>query len=258
MITAAGGAQFGYSTNRTPGVITGNQGQWTLPNSAGNRAGMILAINGFGADGSSVYYRRDGALPLTGAMNANNQDIQNAGNVSAKTLKLQGGNSLQIGSGATYYGDTVNVAVRTNGTLYVQNEQGAGSVLIMAGDVTSNGTVSGNTVDASVANINASASNCGWNGVTIRNNTIADPSALSGRCVCDTQNRSGLKTLHRPHRTIRLREAWSGIRSSPHRARISPSVSVRALKRSRCRRRWCRTLRQAPWKACAAGLSGNS
>ncbi|KND57804.1 hypothetical protein BVER_03431 [Candidatus Burkholderia verschuerenii] len=172
ILTAAGGAQFGYSTNRAPGIITGNQGQWTFPNPVGNRAGTILAINGFGSDGTSPYYRRDGALPLTGTMNANNQDIQNAGNVSAKTLKLQAGNSLQISNGAIYYGDTVNAAVRTNGTLYIQNEQATGAAPINAGDITSNDTVSGNAVNANVANINASAGNCGWNGVTIRNNTM--------------------------------------------------------------------------------------
>jgi hypothetical protein len=180
VITAAGGSQFGYSTNRTPGTITGNQGQWTLPNPVGNRAGMILAINGFGADGNSPYYRRDGALPLTGTMNANNQDMQNVGNVTlsgGKVLRLQGGNSLQIANGVMAYGDDVNAAVRTKGTLYVQNYQGTGSAPLNVGDVNSSGTLNGNaltvnTATTNVANINASAGNCVWNGVTIRNNLM--------------------------------------------------------------------------------------
>ncbi|MDR5776878.1 MULTISPECIES: hypothetical protein [unclassified Caballeronia] len=180
IITAAGGSQFGYSTNRAPGTITGNQGQWTLPNPAGNRAGMVLAINGFGSDGNSSYYRRDGALPLTGTMNANNQDMQNVGNVTlggGKVLKLQAGNSVQIDNGAMYYGDSVNAAVRTKGALYVQNYQGTGSAPINVGDVNSSGTLNGNaltvnTATANVANINAGAANCGWNGVTIRNNLM--------------------------------------------------------------------------------------
>ena len=146
----------------------------------------MLAINGFGADGNSPYYRRDGALPLTGTMNANNQDIQNIGNMSGKTLKLQAGNSLNIG-GAIYYGDGANAAIRTNGALIVQNSAGTASAPIYAADVNSSGTVSanavsantvwgntvgGNTVNANVANINPSAANCGWNGVTIRNNLM--------------------------------------------------------------------------------------
>ncbi len=124
ILAAAGGAQFGYSTNRTPATITGLSGQWTTANPLASQAGTILAINGFGADGNSPYYRRDGALPLTGTMNANNQDIQNIGNMSGKTLALQGGNSLNIGGGAIYYGDGTNAAVRTNGALFVQNEGG--------------------------------------------------------------------------------------------------------------------------------------
>ncbi|MDR5832401.1 hypothetical protein P9250_31625 [Caballeronia sp. LP006] len=177
VLAAAGGAQFGYSTNRAPATVTGIHGGWTLPNPVGSKAGMVLAINGFGADGNSPYYRRDGALPLTGTMNANNQDIQNAGNVSAKTLRLQAGNSLQISDGAIYYGDTVNAAVRTEGALYVQNYQGTGSAPINVGDVNSSGTLNGNaltvnTATANVANINAGAGNCGWNGVAIRNNLM--------------------------------------------------------------------------------------
>ena len=124
ILAAAGGSQFGYSTNRSPATITGLGGQWTTANPLAAQAGTILAINGFGADGNSPYYRRDGALPLTGTMNANNQDMQNIGNMSGKTLALQAGNSLNIGGGAIYYGDGTNAAVRTNGALFLQNEAG--------------------------------------------------------------------------------------------------------------------------------------
>ncbi|MDR5826011.1 hypothetical protein [Caballeronia sp. LZ043] len=144
ILSAAGGAMFGYSTNRAPGTITGNQGRWSLPNPVGNRAGMVLAINGFGADGNSPYYRRDGALPLTGTMNANNQDIQNAGDITGKTLKLQAGNSLGIGSGASYYGDTTNAAVRTKGSLVVQNYDGSSFAPVSAGAGSFNGDVTVN------------------------------------------------------------------------------------------------------------------
>ncbi|WP_250537141.1 hypothetical protein [Caballeronia sp. AZ10_KS36] len=174
-LAAAGGAQLGYSTTSAPATITGMHGAWTLPNPVGSKAGMVLAINGFGADGNSPYYRRDGSLPLTGTMNANNQDMQNVGNVTLganKVMKLQAGNSLQIDNGAIYYGDSVNAAVRTKGALYVQNYQGTGAAPINVGDVNSSGTVSSNVVTANNANINSAASNCGWNGVTIRNNLM--------------------------------------------------------------------------------------
>ncbi|GGD93984.1 hypothetical protein [Caballeronia grimmiae] len=175
ILAAAGGSQFGYSTNASPATITGMHGQWSLPNPIGSKPGMVLAINGFGADGNSPYYRRDGALPLTGTMNANNQDMQNVGNVTLganKVMKLQAGNSLQIANGAMYYGDDTNAAVRTKGALYVQNYQGTGGAPINVGDVNSSGTVNANVVNTNVANINAAAGNCGWNGVTIRNNLM--------------------------------------------------------------------------------------
>jgi hypothetical protein len=125
IVAAAAGNQFGYSTNRVPGTISGLNGQWNTPNPVGNVAATVVGINGFGNDANSPYYRRDGALPLTGTMNANSQNIENAGAVSAQSVTLPVGNSLKIGAGAIYYGDTTNAAVRTNGALYVQNEAGS-------------------------------------------------------------------------------------------------------------------------------------
>ncbi|MFT4506063.1 hypothetical protein [Caballeronia sp. 15711] len=135
ILAAAGGSQFGYSTNRNPATITGLSGQWTVTNPLAAQAGTILAINGFGSDGNSPYYRRDGALPLTGTMNANNQDIQNAKNVTANSLTLSEGNSLRIGAGATYYGDSENAAIRTNGALYLQNQAGTAAADLNVGRV---------------------------------------------------------------------------------------------------------------------------
>ncbi|TCK33434.1 hypothetical protein B0G84_7654 [Paraburkholderia sp. BL8N3] len=177
VLAATGGSQFGYSTNRAPTTITGINGQWSTANPVGNRAGIVMAINGFGADGNSPYYRRDGALPLTGTMNANNQDIRNVGNMTAKTLRVQAGDSLMVGNGAIYYGDDVNAAIRTKGTLYLQNYQGTAGAPLSVGDVNSSGTVNANavtagTVTATVGNINSTAGNCGWNGVAIRNNQM--------------------------------------------------------------------------------------
>ncbi|MDR5884114.1 hypothetical protein [Caballeronia sp. LZ032] len=163
VLAAAGGAQFGYSTNRTPATITGIHGQWSFPNPAGSKPGMVLAINGFGADGNSPYYRRDGALPLTGTMNANNQDMQNVGNVTLganKVLKMVGGsvNPLQIGDGASYYGDPQNAAVRTKGAFYVQNYNGSGAAPINAGG----GTFNGNTTVNGSGTVNGNATVNGY------------------------------------------------------------------------------------------------
>ncbi|CAE6962188.1 hypothetical protein [Paraburkholderia domus] len=172
VIASAGGSQFGYSTNQAPGTISGLNGQWTTPNPNGNVAASIVAINGFGNDANSPYYRRDGALPLTGALAGGGQDANNlrninaTGNVAAATVNLQAGNSLNISSGATYYGDPTNAAVRTNGALYLQNKAGSAAAdLAQVGNITSSGTVTAPTV-----NFNTSAANCGWNTVTMRAN----------------------------------------------------------------------------------------
>jgi hypothetical protein len=108
-------------------------------------------------------------------MDAAGNDINNAGNVTlkaGKVLQLPTGNSLHIDNGAMYYGDGTNAAVRTKGALYVQNYQGSAPAALNVGDVVSNGTVSANVATVNNANINYTASNCGWNGVTIRNNLM--------------------------------------------------------------------------------------
>jgi hypothetical protein len=83
VVASAGGSQFGYSTNQVPGTISGLNGQWTTPNPNGNVAASIVAINGFGNDANSPYYRRDGALPLTGALAGGGQDANNLRNINA-------------------------------------------------------------------------------------------------------------------------------------------------------------------------------
>lgn len=182
IIASAGGSSFGYSTNRAPSVITGIQGKWTLANPNGNKSGTILAINGFGADGNSPYYRRDGTLPLTGTMNANNQDIQNAKNVTANSLTLPVGNSLKIGPGATYYGDTVNAAVRTSGALFVQNQ--AGSAMANVNAAGYNATTNGNGLTIGTGGVsyygdqNSSAAIRGNNGLYIQNAAGSAPAPI--------------------------------------------------------------------------------
>jgi hypothetical protein len=173
ILAAAGGSQFGYSTNRSPATITGLGGQWTTANPLAAQAGTILAINGFGADGNSPYYRRDGALPLTGTMNANNQDMQNIGNMSGKTLTLQAGNSLNIGGGAIYYGDGTNAAVRTNGALFVQNEAGTAGAGLNASTATLSANGGALTIGTAGVNFygdqNGSAAIRGNNGLYVQN-----------------------------------------------------------------------------------------
>jgi hypothetical protein len=182
IVASAGGSSFGYSTNRAPSVITGIQGKWTLANPNGNKSGTILAINGFSADGNSPYYRRDGTLPLTGTMNANNQDIQNAKDVTANSLTLPVGNSLKIGPGATYYGDTVNAAVRTSGALFVQNQAGSAMANVNAAGYNASNNGNGLTIGTGGVSFygdqNSSAAVRGNNGLYVQNAAGSGPAPI--------------------------------------------------------------------------------
>lgn len=173
VVAAAGGNQFGYTTNKVPGTVAGLIGQWNTPNPVGNVAAMVVGINGFGNDANSPYYRRDGALPLTGTMDANLQNISNAGAVTAQSLTLPVGNSLKIGGGAIYYGDGTNAAVRTNGALFVQNEAGTAGAGLNATTATLSANGGALTIGTAGVNFygdqNGSAAIRGNNGLYVQN-----------------------------------------------------------------------------------------
>jgi hypothetical protein len=172
VVAAAGGNQFGYSTNKVPGTVAGLNGQWNTANPVGNVAAMVVGINGFGNDANSPYYRRDGALPLTGTMNANLQNISNAGAVSAQSLTLPAGNSLKIGAGAIFYGDGTNAAVRTNNALFVQNEAGTAGAGLNAATATLSANGGALTIGTAGVNFygdqNGSAAIRGNNGLYVQ------------------------------------------------------------------------------------------
>ncbi|MFL9912006.1 hypothetical protein [Paraburkholderia sp. RL17-337-BIB-A] len=175
VIASAGGSQFGYSTNQAPGTISGLNGQWTTPNPNGNVAASIVAINGFGSDANSPYYRRDGALPLTGKLAGGGQDADNLNNINATGTVSAGGANIQntngvpnvaIGNSSIANSNAAQqISVQANGGLNVTNASGTASSPISAGNITSNGTVTAPTV-----NFNTAAANCTWNTVTMRSN----------------------------------------------------------------------------------------
>lgn len=175
VVASAGGSQFGYSTNQAPATISGLNAQWTTPNPNGNVAGSIVAINGFGNDANSPYYRRDGALPLTGALAGGGQDANNLNNINATGTVSAGGANIQNSSGVpnVALGNSFiansnaaqQVWLQANGGLNVTNASGTASAPISAGNITSTGTVTAPTV-----NFNTTGANCTWNTVTMRAN----------------------------------------------------------------------------------------
>jgi hypothetical protein len=98
-------------------------------------------------------------------MGGNN--IANADNVQAASEQLAAGDvngmpgALQIGSNF-FYGDGTNVAIRTPGTLVVQNQNGTASAPLNSGAITSSSQI----VPGAVATVGAA---CGPNGAFAAN-----------------------------------------------------------------------------------------
>jgi len=148
------GQDAGVTFAETPATITGMAASWQQPNPvAGQPAGVLamrVGTSSLLAQSMNQFYKRDGSLNLTGAMDANNQamnrvgnfqsngSVSAAGNVAASgnvTGNVVAGNGLQsygnasvagtiaatqmVASGIQSYGDVVaNASVRSNGYLY--------------------------------------------------------------------------------------------------------------------------------------------
>jgi len=107
---------FGFSSKQNPGTVTGINGAFTTPNPlTGAPAAAIVAINGYGTDGSDVYIRRDGSLTWTGNQDVNGVDLNDVGTVNAQEVAA----SSVVASGVTVSTTTgvESVALGNNSTL---------------------------------------------------------------------------------------------------------------------------------------------
>jgi hypothetical protein len=127
----AGGAQFGYSKNTTPSTILGINGAFNATNPLGNVPAVVMATNGPGTDGNSLYIRRDGSLTWTGDQNVNGVSLHNVNSIDATGTI----------AAPTLAASNVDVtdAIRTPGTLAVQNAAGTAPAPISTGAATVNG-----------------------------------------------------------------------------------------------------------------------
>lgn len=159
-IAQAGGNDFGFSKMQNPAVIAGLNGSWTAANPiAGAPAAAILATNGDGVDGNSVYIRRDGSLTWTGDQNVNHVSMHNVHDIDAEgTIAAP----LVAASNAD-----VSNAIRTPSTLLVQNAAGSAPAPIDTGDAAVHGN---ETVDGYVK-----VGDIGW-----PRTSCSNPSQLAG------------------------------------------------------------------------------
>lgn len=151
-VTAAG-LDGGQSLTGSPGQYTSYGATWTMPNSNSTpgqlmmRAGMLTT----GYVDTLPYYRLDGTRPLTGAMNANGQNINN---VATMTANLAQANTVNAGtanvsgnanvSGTVAANSVVANYAQSNGNAYVAGTMTAGASTIYGNQVVyGNHTVSG-------------------------------------------------------------------------------------------------------------------
>jgi hypothetical protein len=156
---AAGGSGGFIPTNNSgaysggPATAYGTFGSWKIATagysvgSGGAPASLLVFTNG--ALSSNYLYRN--AVPGQPQLNEMNTALNMGGNAitNANGVITAGGSnaqSLQVGS-AVYYGDPNNAAVRTNGTLFIQNVLGTAAAPLVAGATTveGNAAVTGNT-----------------------------------------------------------------------------------------------------------------
>ncbi|WP_321883996.1 hypothetical protein [Burkholderia cepacia] len=134
VVAQAAGMGFGFSTSQNPATIKGLNGSWTVTNPVpGAPAGIVMATNGPSSDGNAVFIRRDGSLKWTGSQDVNGVDLHNVGNIDATgTIAAP---TLAASNVA------VSNAVRSPGTLAVQNADGTAPAPISTGDSTVTGSI---------------------------------------------------------------------------------------------------------------------
>lgn len=177
------GLDGGQALASNPGQFTGLDGTWALPNTGGQAGAVVMRAGNLttGYVDTLPFYKLDGSRRLTGTMQANNQSIQGANNVTANTVGLSAGNSLTIG-GTQFYGDGGSAAIRTNGTVYLQGVNGVGQANLWAGAASFGGTMSAPnaSVSGTMAATNVSANNASVGGTVTAGQVNASNSLVYG------------------------------------------------------------------------------
>lgn len=132
--------------------MTGYKGLWTFNNSEYSNIttlGQLSYIAGIGSNSYSVFLRRDGTLPMTGALNMDGNDINAAKNITANatiqgtTLKSTGdtnvgGNLTTAGTstltGAVTASNTITAAGKIRSNSYFEGQNGGGDGFRIGGN----------------------------------------------------------------------------------------------------------------------------
>ena len=157
VVAQAAGNGFGFSKTQNSSTVYGLNGAWNASNPlAGAPAAVVMATNGPATDGNAVYIRRDGSLTWTGDQNVNGVSLHNVNSIDATGAIAA--STLSASNVA------VSNAVRTPGTLNVQNAAGTAPAPINTGAATVNGdaTVTGTVTAGNVAVPRAACAGTGF------------------------------------------------------------------------------------------------
>jgi len=138
------GQDAGVTFAETPATITGMAATWQAPNPVVGQPVGVLAMrvgsSSLLAQSMNQFYKRDGSLNLTGAMDANNQAMNRVGN-------LQSNGSLSAAGNVSASGNVTGNVVAGNGLQSYGNASVAGT--LGAAQVNANGIQSYGNVNAS-------------------------------------------------------------------------------------------------------------
>lgn len=193
------GGDGALSDSMDPANVRGIGGAFTIANPAGSVAGVLAVRTGYGSSAFSQFLRRDGSLPMTGALNMGSKDIISGGGAT-----FQGGSnakSVNVGA-ATFYGDSSNSAIRQPGGLYIQHQDGSAADISSVGNVNASGTVGSNYVQTNAANVTGTVTsnyvqtnNANVNGTVSSNYVQTNNANVNGNISAGTVSLPGGNTL---------------------------------------------------------------
>jgi len=107
----------------SPTILEGYKGNWSTTvdtYSIINQQGLLGYQVGFGSNAYSLFLRRDGSLPMTGALNMGANDINNAKNINASGTMTAGGAGIFGGevTATNGYGDKITIGGDNAGSDY--------------------------------------------------------------------------------------------------------------------------------------------
>lgn len=142
------GQDAGVTFAETPATITGMAATWQAPNPVAGQPVGVLAMrigsSSLLAQSMNQFYKRDGSLNLTGAMDANNQAMNRVGNFQSNGSVSAAGNVGASGNMSAAGNVAAGANVSGNG-IYGNYVQSNGSVVatgtVVGSQVTSNGNI---------------------------------------------------------------------------------------------------------------------